>query len=44
MTGMVGGVVLVLAFVAVAVLAAILGVAAMRRAGARESRGEQRLS
>jgi hypothetical protein len=44
MAGMAGGVILVLAFGCVAVLAAILGVAAWRRAGARETRGDQRLS
>jgi hypothetical protein len=38
MTGMVTGVILVLAFGLVAVLAAILGVAAYRRAGARDHR------
>jgi len=35
MTGMLSGVILVLAFAAVAVLAAVLGVAAFRRAGGR---------
>jgi hypothetical protein len=43
MTGMLSGVILVLAFVAVAAAATVLGVAAFRRAGARET-GRDRLS
>jgi hypothetical protein len=35
MTGMLSGVILVLAFAAVAVLASVLGIAAFRRAGGR---------
>jgi len=42
MAAMAGGVILVLAFAAVAVLAAMLGLAALRRAGARETRRERR--
>ncbi len=43
MTGMISGVLLVAAFVAVAGLAAVLCVAAWRRAGAREASRDQRL-
>jgi hypothetical protein len=43
-TGIVSGVLLVAAFVAVAGLAGVLCVAAYRRAGARESGRDQRLS
>jgi len=42
-TGMISGVLLVAAFVAVAGLAAVLCVAAWRRAGAREASRDQRL-
>jgi hypothetical protein len=44
MTGILSGVLLVAAFVAVAGLAAVLCVAAYRRAGAREPGRDQRLS
>jgi hypothetical protein len=43
-TGILSGVLLVAAFVAVAGLAAVLCVAAYRRAGAREPGRDQRLS
>lgn len=43
MTGMISGVLLVAAFVAVAGLAAVLCVAAWRRAGAREASRDQRV-
>ena len=43
MTGMISGVLLVAAFVAVAGLAAVLCMAAYRRAGARETSRDQRL-
>jgi hypothetical protein len=43
-TGVISGVILVAAFVAVAGLAALLCLAAYRRAGARETSRDQRLS
>ena len=44
MTGVISGLILVAAFVAAAGLAGVLCVAAYRRAGARETSRDQRLS